>query len=127
MSAPRRISTSFVRDMDQLKIVDFLEALGYETLHKSRGFSNHLHPLSNLGRIDFVYVNDETAEILFAETKSLPVFQGLSIPVLRAETPDRIESFCDEKRPAAVIARNGRHPTIDATGWDRQGGSTLLL
>ena len=38
----------------QSESVAFLEGLGYETLHRSRGYSNHLHPEPEKGRVDFV-------------------------------------------------------------------------
>jgi len=44
------------RQKDQKKIIVNLESLRFETLYSSTGYSNHLHPLSGLGRIDFVYV-----------------------------------------------------------------------
>ena len=31
------------------ELISFLESLGYETLHASAGYSNHLHALSALG------------------------------------------------------------------------------
>lgn len=50
-------------------VIAFLEAEGYETLHRSASYSNHLHPSSDLGRIDFVYVDAETAAKLFAAAR----------------------------------------------------------
>lgn len=47
-------------------LVAFLESRGYETLHRSPGFSNHLHADSELGRLDFVYVDPETGRRIFA-------------------------------------------------------------
>ena len=88
-----------VRGKDQQKIVGFLESLGYETLHRSTGFSNHLHPLVNLGRIDFVYVDDNTAEILFTGAKRLPVLEELSIPVLRVEHLIALKVFAMKNDP----------------------------
>lgn len=41
-----------VKGEAQEKIILFLETLGYETLYRSKGFSNHLHRLAGLGRID---------------------------------------------------------------------------
>jgi hypothetical protein len=32
--------------------VRFLESLGYETLHRSTGYSSHVHALPSLGRVD---------------------------------------------------------------------------
>jgi hypothetical protein len=74
-----------VRGKDQEKIVRFLETLGYETLYRSKGFSNHLHQLAALGRIDFVYVAGETADLIFAGTRPLLILEDLTLPVVRPE------------------------------------------
>ena len=52
------------RDEHQNKIVTYLESLGFETLNRSEGFSNHLHSVGRT-RIDLVYIDGETAETLF--------------------------------------------------------------
>ena len=59
----------------------FLEGLGYETLHRSSGYSNHLHPEANRGRVDFVYVRGETAQQLFSSAKARRGPAGIEIPV----------------------------------------------
>jgi hypothetical protein len=69
----------------QPKLVPFLESLGYETLHLSSGYSNHLHSDPAMGRIDFVYVGGETSRRLFASTRTMPVMEGISLAVPRAE------------------------------------------
>jgi predicted nucleotidyltransferase len=74
-----------VRIEDQQKIIRHLESLGYETLYSSRGFSHHLHPLSRLGRVDFVYVAGDTADVLFAATRCLLLLDEISIPVVKLE------------------------------------------
>jgi len=47
-------------------LVAFLESQGYETLHRSPGYSNHLHTEPELGRLDLVYLDSGTARRLFA-------------------------------------------------------------
>jgi hypothetical protein len=42
-----------VRNKHQDKIIAYLESLGYKTMYRSVGYSNHVHPVSKLGRIDF--------------------------------------------------------------------------
>lgn len=69
----------------QPQLVAFLESLGYETLHASVGYSNHLHALSALGRVDIVYVTGETSERLFRDCRIMPGPQGQPIPVPRPE------------------------------------------
>ena len=55
----------------QDELVSFLEALGYETIYRSQGYSNHVHPLADLGRVDFVYVFEPTATNFFAHSRSI--------------------------------------------------------
>jgi hypothetical protein len=49
----------------QAPLIEFLASQGYETLHRSPGFSNHLHAQPELGRLDIVYVDAATARPLF--------------------------------------------------------------
>ena len=44
----------------QDRLIAFMEAQGFETLHRSAGYSNHLHPDLSLGRVDVVYVDGGT-------------------------------------------------------------------
>ncbi len=46
-------------------LVAFLEEQGYETLHRSAGYSNHLHRDVAFGRLDLIYVDAATAGALF--------------------------------------------------------------
>lgn len=66
-------------------LVSFLESLGYETLHVSEGFSNHLHPDPAWGRIDLIYVNGETGRMLFAGCRTLESPLGRAVLVPRPE------------------------------------------
>ena len=66
-------------------VVTGLEAAGYVTLYRSTGFSNHRHPDSQWGRVDFIYVDGGTARQLFAALRSLPGPAGRSVLVPRAE------------------------------------------
>jgi hypothetical protein len=69
----------------QSELIAFLERLGYETLHRSTGYSNHLHSDPTLGRADFVYVRGETASKLFEQTTLLAGPGGLEVPVPKPE------------------------------------------
>jgi hypothetical protein len=66
-------------------VVSGLEAAGYVTLYRSTGFSNHRHPESQWGRLDFIYVDGGTARQLFASLRPLPGPAGRSVLVPRAE------------------------------------------
>jgi len=67
------------------RLVAFLESLGYETLHASAGYSNHLHPDPSMGRVDFIYVAGETSRLLFAARGTTLRFGRRELPVPRAE------------------------------------------
>lgn len=67
------------------RLVAFLESLGYETLHSSPGFSNHLHAESVMGRVDVIYVDGETAKRLFATRGASLRFGSREVAVPRAE------------------------------------------
>lgn len=69
----------------QSRLIEHLESLGYETLHVSAGYSNHLHQDPALGRLDFVYVEGETSRILFGAVVIMQVSEGISVAVPRAE------------------------------------------
>lgn len=69
----------------QDELIAFLEAKGFETLHRSSGYSNHKHADPERGRLDFVYVRGETSERVFAECRSLPGPGGSTILVPKPE------------------------------------------
>jgi predicted nucleotidyltransferase len=69
----------------QDNLIQFMESLGFETLYRSTGYSNHLHSDKAWGRVDFVYVRGETADKVFGEARSLDGPGGLKIPVPKPE------------------------------------------
>jgi hypothetical protein len=74
-----------VPDEAQEALIEFMEELGYETLHRSPGYSNHLHPEEALGRVDFVYVRGETRDKVFSSATEMV---GPAIPAAtRASSP----------------------------------------
>ena len=76
----------FVTEADvRERLVSFLESLGYETLYSSQGYSNHLHPDPELGRVDLIYVDAETAEKLFRSPGAKFRLGDRELPVPRAE------------------------------------------
>ena len=74
-----------VESSAQADLVRFLESRGYETLHRSSGYSNHSHPDPAWGRIDFVYVQGETSDRLFSACSLLRGPGDIEIPVPRPE------------------------------------------
>ncbi len=67
------------------RILAFLESLGYETLHASTGYSNHLHALPAMGRVDLVYVGGDTGRLLFGQCTRPLDLGGQRLPVPRPE------------------------------------------
>lgn len=74
-----------VADGARRELVRYLEGLGYETLHASEGYSNHLHPDPALGRVDVIYVGGDTAGRLFDGCQPRPGPGGRTVPVPRPE------------------------------------------
>ncbi len=69
----------------QPALIPFMESLGYATLHRSSGFSNHRHQDRARGRVDFIYVKDQTATRLFDGLRTAPGPAGTPIPLPRPE------------------------------------------
>jgi hypothetical protein len=108
-----------VRRKDQNKIIDHLESLGFETVHRSTGYSNHLHGLSGLGRIDFVYVTGRTADAVFADAREALVLGNQTLPVVKPEHLAALKVFAMKNDPSrrlremADIAYIIRLPDVD--------------
>ncbi|MDA8018403.1 MAG: nucleotidyltransferase family protein [Thermoanaerobaculia bacterium] len=62
-------------------LIRFMEAEGYETLHRSAGYSNHIAPSASAGRVDFVYVRGTTRDRVFAEVLHRTGPGGKSVPI----------------------------------------------
>ena len=69
----------------QEELVRYMEESGFETLHCSAAYSNHLHPDPMRGRIDFLYVRGSTRDQLFAEAQTRPGPRGIIVRVPRPE------------------------------------------
>lgn len=73
------------RSEAQAPLVTRLEELGYETVHRSPGYSNHAHSSPEWGSIDVVYVDNKTARQLFSAcTRTLKLGER-EVPVPSAE------------------------------------------
>jgi len=71
----------------QEALVAFLEGQGYETLHRSPAFSNHLHADPVRGRVDFVYVSGATSRLVFQHARSHSSPSGL---IVRVPSPEHL-------------------------------------
>lgn len=69
----------------QAELVALLQTLGYETLHVSPGYSSHQHAEADWGGVDVVYVDPETARLLFPACPKRLRLGGREAPVPRAE------------------------------------------
>ena len=69
----------------QDRLVRFLESLGYETLHRSDGYSNHLHADPTWGRVDVVYVDERTSDVLFGGAREVATIGGRALKLPRPE------------------------------------------
>lgn len=69
----------------QEDLIGFLEQEGWETLHRSTGYSNHLHPDPERGRLDVVYVRGDTAAAIFAGVRREHALAGVEFDVPRPE------------------------------------------
>lgn len=79
-----------VGESAQPELVSFLEALGYRTLYRSSGFSNHEHAESSLGRVDFLYLDPATARQLFDAAQELDGPGGLRV---RVPSPEHLAAM----------------------------------
>ena len=87
----------------QPRLVAFLESLGFATLHRSHGYSNHLHRDPTLGRVDIVYVEVDTADQVFAAAQRLPGPGGIEIPVAAAEHLVAMKVLAMKNDPARAL------------------------
>ena len=74
-----------VESAAQDDLIRFLESRGYETLHRSSGYSNHKHPDPHWGGVDLVYIGGETSRELFAASRLSQGPGGLPIPLPKPE------------------------------------------
>jgi len=82
----------------QNRIIEYLESLGFETLNRSEGYSNHLHPIGTM-KIDLVYVRDETANIIFGSAQKKIIFENLELPVVSPEHLIALKLFAAHNDP----------------------------
>lgn len=82
----------------QSSIVAYMESLGFETLHRTTGFSNHVHAIET-ARIDFMYVTGKTADKLLSSLSYRDVFSDLKLPVLKPEHYLALKLFAAQSNP----------------------------
>lgn len=82
------------------KVIGFLEGLGYETIYESDGYSNHVHAIPSMGRLDFIYVVGNTAEELFRGMDTSLKIGQWRIPVPSAEYLAALKIFAMKNDPS---------------------------
>lgn len=84
-------------------LIRFLESCGYQTLHRSSGYSNHRHPDPTWGSVDFVYVGGETSQDLFAAARLSQGPGGLSMPLPKPEHLAALKVLAMKNDPSRVL------------------------
>jgi len=88
----------------QAGLVEHLELLGYETVHRSAGYSNHEHDDPVMGRVDIVYVSGETRDALFADVQWVAGPGSSRIPVLRPGHLVAMKIFAIKNDPSRTLS-----------------------
>ncbi len=92
-----------MRLTDRDKVIQFLENFGYETIYKSTGYSNHIHKMPQLGRIDFIYIKGRTADLVFSNVKRLLILDDISVPVVSPQHLIALKVFAMKNNPDRVF------------------------
>lgn len=109
-------------------LITFLESHGYTTLHRSTGYSNHLHSDPDLGRVDVVYLRGDTSRSVLSAATVRPGPGGAPIPVPRAEHLAAMKAFAiknDPRRAARELA--DIRDLLAAPGIDRDEVREYLI
>lgn len=75
-----------------------LERLGFETLRRSEGFSNHLRSAGG-ERIDLLFVAEPTASALFARATRQSVFDEMAVAVVHPDHLVAMKLFALKQNP----------------------------
>lgn len=115
----------------QPALVGYLEGLGYETLHRSEGYSNHLHSDVELGRLDVIYVDTATAAALFprcdrilklgAREVSVPCAEHLAAMKVQAMKNDPRRAFKELADIQALLEMGALAPGQARPYFERAG------
>lgn len=109
-----------VEGESQEDLIRHLVSLGYETLNRSAGYSNHVHREPGMGSVDFVYLAGETAEKLFSAAREVPGPGGRPVLVPSPEHLAAMKVLAMKNDPARTFQELGdiRH-LIAVAGADR--------
>lgn len=78
------------------RVLAFTESQGFATIHVSEGYSNH-----NRGsdQIDFMYVDDRTADDLVSGAQQRTVIEGVTLPVAKPEHLSAMKAIAIKYNP----------------------------
>ena len=78
--------------------IGFLSDLGFDTIHRSDAFSNHVHPVGS-ARVDLMYVSGPTAREMFASTREATVLDEIKVRVVSPEHLVALKLFAAQCNP----------------------------
>jgi hypothetical protein len=78
------------------RVVAFAESEGFETLHVSEGYSNHVR---HSDRVDFMYVDTATADAIFGQAETREVVSDIRLPVARPEHLSAMKALAIKYNP----------------------------
>lgn len=84
------------------RLIEFLESRGFETLHRSDGYSNHLHADPALGRLDVIYVDADTRGKVLSEARPASL-GGLRVIVPKPEHLAAMKIHAMKNDPSRVF------------------------
>ncbi len=87
----------------QDRLIGFLQTLGYATLHRSTGYSNHLHDDPDLGRVDVVYLTGDTSRQIIGRMQAQKGPGGVEILVPRPEHLAAMKLFSIKNDPSRTL------------------------
>ena len=70
---------------DRKRVVSYAESIGYETLALNDAFSNHIHADPAFGRLDFMYLDPQTAERVLSQSSMKRILPDRDMPVASPE------------------------------------------
>ena len=118
----------FTNDMDIAvvrsaadRVLAHAESIGYETLFVSSAYSNHLHPDRKLGRLDFMYIDDQSGTEVFDSSEVNPVVGDVNAPVARPEYLAMMKAIAMKNKPMrALYEGEDVRVLLNVPGVDRE-------
>ena len=87
----------------QPALLAFLAGLGYEQLHVSEGYSNHLHAEPGWGRLDLIYLDPQTADRVFQRATRVRPFSTVEVSVPSPEHLAAMKVLAIKNRPSRTF------------------------